>query len=731
MIASKPKGPSGSTSEEAAVLPQDVRASEGRLIRSIDRFMPKAMESASEDKRRQVRTAIGFLMASWLMSMTFSISNFRQGFFTLAYVELVAAAILTFSLFMIKRTGKIELFGNLGMLSGVGTVFIACWTGGGLQAPGVVMLLTAPAFSYLGYGRRSAVLWTWLSVGGAFAMLVAERMHWLPVPVQDPQKIETKRFIVVAFGVGFVYLAASLFSDIKDYALAMLQKRTEELREAHARIGELFHNMRQGVLAFDAEGRIEGSASAQASKIFGIQELTGENIGKLLFDGSDELGAEHENFVLWLEAAFSSTVDAWDELSQMAPNKIVRRMGSTFEQHLLLEFRPVANDNGEVRRVMLLVTDDTDRVRLERAAKARDDAHRKEVHELRKLVAGGAHLLLRFLETARNRLDEIQDALHLTVEAVPQDNDIAVAFQHVHTIRGEARAFQLSTLEAVCVQMEERLAPLRTLGGSQGASKPEFRAAMSTNVTRARQLLDEAEKHLVELSPIGPAVLDQITVRKSLLEEACSLAQQETPRGSALARALERLAARPFGESTGPLVDAVPLWAKRESKRVMLELEGRDTLVPRRVSRVLGGALTHLVRNAIAHGVETPSERERAGKPAEAVVRLTCAMAGDAAIIAVEDDGRGINENAVRSEAERLGISGNRSIEELLFEPGLSTCSDVTEIAGRGMGMSAVRRDLAAVGYQVRVISALGRGTRVELAPVAQPFSGRPGQKVA
>jgi two-component system chemotaxis sensor kinase CheA len=106
-------------------------------------------------------------------------------------------------------------------------------------------------------------------------------------------------------------------------------------------------------------------------------------------------------------------------------------------------------------------------------------------------------------------------------------------------------------------------------------------------------------------------------------------------------------------------------------------------------------------------------------------------MAGEAALITVEDDGRGINESAVRSEAERLGIVGNRPIEELLFEPGLSTCSDVTEIAGRGMGMAAVRRDLAAVGYQVRISSALGRGTRVELTPIAKPYSGRPGQKVA
>ena len=390
MTASTSKSASGPKPDQAASQ-REPKARDGWLIRFIDRFMPQAMEQASEDKRRQVRTALGFLMASWLMAALFAISNFRQGFLALAYVELGAVTVLTFSTAMIKRTGRIEQYGNLGMASGVGTVFIACWTGGGLSAPGLCMLLTAPAFAYLGYGRRSARLWSWVSVLGAFAMLVAERKHWLPVPVQDPQKIETKRFVVVAFGIGFIYLAASLFSDIKDYALGMLQKRTEELKEAHARIGELFNNMRQGVLAFDAQGRVEGSASAQAHKIFGVDDLTGHDIAGLLFDDGDELGAERDNFSLWLEAAFSSSAEMWRELSDMAPSKIVRRPGTAHEQHLLLEFRPVATEAGEVRRVMLLVTDDTERVRHERAAKARDDAHRREVHELRKLVAGGAH----------------------------------------------------------------------------------------------------------------------------------------------------------------------------------------------------------------------------------------------------------------------------------------------------------------------------------------------------
>src|SRR5262245_6860426 len=101
--------------------------STNRMIRFVDRFMPREALAAHEDKKRQVRSAIGFLMASWLMAMSFAMSNLRHGFLPLAYMEMTAAAIITFCLVMIPRTGRIELFGNIGMASGIGCVWIANW----------------------------------------------------------------------------------------------------------------------------------------------------------------------------------------------------------------------------------------------------------------------------------------------------------------------------------------------------------------------------------------------------------------------------------------------------------------------------------------------------------------------------------------------------------------------------------------------------------------------------
>src|SRR5208283_3395910 len=104
--------------------------------------------------------------------------------------------------------------------------------------------------------------------------------------------------------------------------------------------------------------------------------------------------------------------------------------------------------------------------------------------------------------------------------------------------------------------------------------------------------------------------------------------------------------------------------------------------------RVLPGVLTHLVRNAVAHGIEAPEEREASGKPRVGTVRIL-GGSGDVAVV-VEDDGRGVDEDLVLARAESMHIRRGDS-KDLIFEPGLSTRARVDAMAGRGVGLDAVR----------------------------------------
>jgi two-component system chemotaxis sensor kinase CheA len=175
--------------------------------------------------------------------------------------------------------------------------------------------------------------------------------------------------------------------------------------------------------------------------------------------------------------------------------------------------------------------------------------------------------------------------------------------------------------------------------------------------------------------------------------------------------------------------------ARRLGKEIETRILDNGLRLPSDEMRPFLGMLGHLVRNAADHGIESPGERERAGKPRGGQIIVESRLEGPELVIAIEDDGRGIDWDAVRAQAERRALpatSGDDLVEALFFD-GLSTRGMVTEISGRGIGLGAVRAACRQLGGTVRVASGLGRGTRIEfrfaspkeaLAPAAA--GGRP-----
>jgi two-component system chemotaxis sensor kinase CheA len=156
------------------------------------------------------------------------------------------------------------------------------------------------------------------------------------------------------------------------------------------------------------------------------------------------------------------------------------------------------------------------------------------------------------------------------------------------------------------------------------------------------------------------------------------------------------------------------------SKQVELELIGKDTELDRSVVDSLGDPLVHLIRNALDHGLETPAEREAAGKSPTGKVTITARHAGGNVLISVADDGRGIDPERVARKARERGLIGDEPIDmaraaELLFHPGFSTAETTSDISGRGVGMDAVRVAIRELGGEVTLLSELGRGTTAEI----------------
>jgi two-component system, chemotaxis family, sensor kinase CheA len=163
--------------------------------------------------------------------------------------------------------------------------------------------------------------------------------------------------------------------------------------------------------------------------------------------------------------------------------------------------------------------------------------------------------------------------------------------------------------------------------------------------------------------------------------------------------------------------------ASLEQKDVILKLEGTETEIDRNVLQVISDSLIHLIRNCIGHGIESPEDREKQGKPRDGVVTLSASSETDAVIIEISDDGRGLNYERIKSKAIAKNLiteedAENLSKEDLsmlIFEPGFSTMDQVTSIAGRGVGMDVVKKTLDSIGGTIRLVSNEGQGTVIQL----------------
>jgi two-component system chemotaxis sensor kinase CheA len=155
-----------------------------------------------------------------------------------------------------------------------------------------------------------------------------------------------------------------------------------------------------------------------------------------------------------------------------------------------------------------------------------------------------------------------------------------------------------------------------------------------------------------------------------------------------------------------------------QGKRTVLQLSGEETQIDKYVVERMMDPLLHLVRNAVSHGLESPAERVAAGKPAEAKIDLRAAATGDTIVIEVEDDGRGIDTQAVLARAQRLGLAGgptktdSAALLEVLCLPGFSTRDEADRSSGRGVGMDVVRRAVEELGGTLTLHTELGRGSR-------------------
>jgi two-component system chemotaxis sensor kinase CheA len=163
--------------------------------------------------------------------------------------------------------------------------------------------------------------------------------------------------------------------------------------------------------------------------------------------------------------------------------------------------------------------------------------------------------------------------------------------------------------------------------------------------------------------------------------------------------------------------------SRKLGKRVNLVLEGEDTEADKTMIEALADPLVHIIRNALDHGLELPDERVDAGKPETGTLRIRASQNADHVVIAIEDDGRGIEPDKIKAKVANKGLIDTAALDamsdqeliNLVFLPGFSTAEQISDLSGRGVGMDVVRSGIEKVGGQLHLASQPGKGTQLSL----------------
>ncbi len=455
----------------------------------------------------------------------------------------------------------------------------------------------------------------------------------------------------------------------------LVQQRTHELAVRNDDMRRVLENVGQGFLTIDRSARISREHSAILDTWLGPKP-------------------NDECLWTWIDRAapgISETLElAWEQVVEgslpldLCLDQMPKRFRSD-QRTYQLSYKPILESSSEFERLLVIVSDIT--LELE---SAQSEA---EAQELARIVS-------RLLEDRTGVVEFFSDANDL-IEALTKRPPLAplAARRLLHTLEGNCLVFGLQSMGDRCHQIEETLLETgEELSLTECEKLNQCWRRVSGRLTR---MIEGQDEH-------------HLTIEEEDYHEILGAIEQGREH-AAIARLVAAWRLEPVKARLNRAARQVERMARelgKEPVRVVVE-HNRIRLDPRRW-RPFWSALTHLLRNAVDHGLELPEERLALGKPEEATITLKAALVGERLRIEVRDSGRGIDWAALTEEARRKGLpldSGRESVVEALFSDGVSTCEEATDMSGRGVGMGGVRQAVHELGGAIEVQSSPGSGT--------------------
>jgi two-component system, chemotaxis family, sensor kinase CheA len=471
---------------------------------------------------------------------------------------------------------------------------------------------------------------------------------------------------VVLESAAAIFVARSFFDNVIGLE-RIVADRTRALDQKNAQMKLVFDHVQQGFLTASKTGALSGQTSLAVTTWLEAP-TTGEPVWSF-FSKSDAA------FGKWLELGWQTlTEEVFPRevaLSQL-PTRFSRG-GRAFE----VSYQPVEHD-GALEQVLVLVSDIT-----ERLAREESDQVQRETVQVFDRVARDRAGFLEFFAEAKATVASLSNPTLSEPEQL----------RALHTLKGNCAVFGVSSVATRCHELETRIADRGT--GLSDDDRAELQSWWTQASRRLMRFLGDGSGSGIQLDEIDYlAVLHAIDAGAPALEVRRLIASWKNEPVQAR---LERLAeqAQDLAERSGK----APL---------SVRVDAHGLRLPRERYSALWASFVHLVRNAIAHGLENSVNRSVLAK-GPANLELTAARTREGLVLSVRDDGRGIDWEVVRAKAAAMQLP--HAERSALVTDGFSTTDVATELSGRGVGLPAVRAAARALGGDLRVTSEVGFGT--------------------
>jgi two-component system chemotaxis sensor kinase CheA len=487
------------------------------------------------------------------------------------------------------------------------------------------------------------------------------------------------------------------------------QRQEASLREARQQTADILRTVKDGLFLLDEHLVIGASYSSALESLFQRKDFSGLPFESLLKDiVSEKTLSTALKFVavLWSERTKENLVKTINPLGEVEVN-FDGGPGKVSTRYLQFEFHRVRVD-GKIKHVLVAVSDVSARVDLARELQSSQNQAQAQVDTLLGILHVDPAQLAAFLNDSNAAMKMINAVLREPArEESAFRKKLDTLFRQVHSVKGEAAALGLSSIESRAHSFEDDLKGLREKSDLSGN---DF-----------LPLVIKLDDLLTHLQSVGDLVsrLARLHVAATGSSEPASHTDTAVIENGSPAPA-----AKPDSSVTGMLQQLTQRVAGENHKDAALQCMGFDT-VPDEYRRIVKDIAVQAVRNSIVHGIETTTDRLNTGKPTQGQLKLIFQELGDAGYkLIAEDDGQGLSTEKIKHAAlkkgfitaEKAATLDAKQVFSLLFQPGFSTVETATKDAGRGVGMNLMAGLMQQIGGKVSVATVPGKFTRLTLS---------------